>query len=54
VHAVLYLLFNEGYLSAHAEQAIRRELCDEAIRLATLSGGPPRGRGPGDLPPYSR
>lgn len=36
VHAVLYLLFNEGYLSAHAEQAIRRELCDEAIRLATL------------------
>jgi RNA polymerase sigma-70 factor (ECF subfamily) len=36
VHAVLYLLFNEGYLSAHAEQAIRRELCDEAVRLATL------------------
>ncbi len=36
VHAVLYLLFNEGYLSAHSEQAIRRELCDEAIRLATL------------------
>ena len=36
VHAVLYLLFNEGYLSAHAEEAIRRELCDEAIRLTTL------------------
>jgi len=36
VQAVLYLLFNEGYLSAHAEQAIRRELCDEAIRLATI------------------
>jgi RNA polymerase sigma factor (sigma-70 family) len=36
VHAVLYLLFNEGYLAAHAEQAIRRELCDEAVRLATL------------------
>jgi RNA polymerase sigma-70 factor (ECF subfamily) len=36
VHDVLYLIFNEGYLSAHAEQAIRRELCDEAIRLATL------------------
>jgi RNA polymerase sigma factor (sigma-70 family) len=36
VHGVLYLLFNEGYLSAHAEQAIRRELCDEAIRLTTL------------------
>ena len=36
VHAVLYLLFNEGYLSANADEAIRRELCDEAIRLATL------------------
>lgn len=36
VHGVIYLLFNEGYLSAHAEQAIRLELCDEAIRLATL------------------
>jgi RNA polymerase sigma factor (sigma-70 family) len=36
VHRVLYLLFNEGYLSAHAEQAIRREVCDEAVRLTTL------------------
>ena len=36
VHTVLYLLFNEGYLSARAEHAIRRELCEEAIRLATL------------------
>lgn len=36
VYEVLYLLFNEGYLSAQAEAAIRRELCDEAIRLATL------------------
>src|SRR5262245_30738670 len=36
VHGVLYLLFNEGYLSAHAESAIRRELCDEAIRLTTF------------------
>jgi len=36
VHEVLYLLFNEGYLSVHTESAIRRELCDEAIRLATL------------------
>lgn len=36
VHEVLYLLFNEGYLSTHAESAIRRELCDEAIRLGTL------------------
>lgn len=36
VHEVLYLLFNEGYLSTHAEFAIRRELCDEALRLTTL------------------
>ncbi len=36
VYAVIYLLFNEGYLSTHQEHAIRRELCDEAIRLATL------------------
>jgi RNA polymerase sigma-70 factor (ECF subfamily) len=36
VHEVIYLLFNEGYLSAHSEFAIRRELCEEAIRLATL------------------
>jgi RNA polymerase sigma factor (sigma-70 family) len=43
VHGVLYLLFNEGYLSAHAEQAIRRELCDEAVRLATLLAEHPVG-----------
>ncbi len=46
VHAVLYLLFNEGYLSAHEEQAIRRELCDEAIRLATLLAEHPVGAVP--------
>jgi RNA polymerase sigma-70 factor (ECF subfamily) len=46
VHAVLYLLFNEGYLSAHAEQSIRRELCDEAIRLATLLAEHPAGAVP--------
>ena len=36
VHDVLYLLFNEGYLSAHNESAIRRDLCEEAVRLTTL------------------
>jgi RNA polymerase sigma factor (sigma-70 family) len=46
VHAVLYLLFNEGYLSAHAEQAIRRELCDEAVRLTTLLAEHPVGAVP--------
>jgi RNA polymerase sigma-70 factor (ECF subfamily) len=32
---VLYLVFNEGY-SATAGDLVRRELCDEAIRLAKL------------------
>lgn len=36
VHTVLYLLFNEGYLSASPDHAIRRELCDEAVRLTAL------------------
>lgn len=35
VQLILYVLFTEGYLSAHPERAIRHELCDEAIRLAT-------------------
>jgi RNA polymerase sigma-70 factor (ECF subfamily) len=46
VHEVLYLLFNEGYLSARADQSIRRELCDEAIRLATLLAEHPVGAVP--------
>jgi RNA polymerase sigma factor (sigma-70 family) len=46
VHAVLYVLFNEGYLSARADKAIRRELCDEAIRLATLLADHPIGAVP--------
>ena len=36
VHQVLYLLFTEGYSSTRSEEPIRRELCDEAIRLAQL------------------
>lgn len=36
VHRTLYILFTEGYLSSSAETAIRRELCVEAIRLATM------------------
>ncbi|MDQ6633262.1 MAG: hypothetical protein M3Z10_00710 [Gemmatimonadota bacterium] len=43
---MLYLLFNEGYLSTHADYAIRRELCDEAIRLATLLAEHPAGAVP--------
>jgi RNA polymerase sigma-70 factor (ECF subfamily) len=46
VHEVLYLLFNEGYLSARADAAIRRELCDEAIRLCTLLAEHPAGAVP--------
>jgi RNA polymerase sigma-70 factor (ECF subfamily) len=36
VQAIVYLLFTEGYLSSHAEEPIRRELCDEAIRLGEV------------------
>jgi RNA polymerase sigma-70 factor (ECF subfamily) len=32
----LYLLFNEGYNASSGENLIRAELCQEAIRLATL------------------
>jgi RNA polymerase sigma factor (sigma-70 family) len=43
VRVVLYLIFNEGYLSAKADRAVRRELCDEAIRLTTLLAEHPVG-----------
>ncbi len=36
VHMVLYLLFNEGYNSADSDSLIRRELCEEAIRLCVI------------------
>jgi len=49
VHRILYLLFTEGYLSSHAESAIRRELCDEAIRLAVTLAAHPVGRTPETL-----
>ena len=32
----LYLLFNEGYNSSHADQLIREDLCEEAMRLCYL------------------
>jgi predicted RNA polymerase sigma factor len=46
VHDVLYLLFNEGYLAAHPDCAIRRELCEESIRLAMLLSEHPVGAVP--------
>lgn len=36
IHHVLYLIFTEGYLSSHADIAIRQDLCEEAIRLLTI------------------
>lgn len=36
VEQALYLLFNEGYHSSHAESAVREDLCREALRLAGL------------------
>jgi RNA polymerase sigma factor (sigma-70 family) len=36
VQAILYLLFTEGYLSSHADGAIRRELCEEGTRLTRV------------------
>jgi len=33
VHKSLYLLFNEGFYSTHAEHWIRKDLCQEALRL---------------------
>ncbi len=46
VNKILYVLFTEGYLSSHAEYAIQHELCDEAIRLATILAEHPVGQVP--------
>jgi RNA polymerase sigma factor (sigma-70 family) len=46
VHVVLYLLFNEGYLSAQSDRAVRHEMCEEAIRLTTLLAEHPVGATP--------
>jgi RNA polymerase sigma-70 factor (ECF subfamily) len=40
---VLYLLFNEGYSSAQPDRVIRRELCDEALRLSLMLREDPAG-----------
>jgi RNA polymerase sigma-70 factor (ECF subfamily) len=38
---VLYLLFNEGYAATEGDLLVRRELCREAIRLASLLAAHP-------------
>ena len=47
VLAVLYLVFNEGYSATSDEELVRRDLCDEAIRLgqAARRADARRGRG---------
>ena len=46
VHRALYLLFNEGYHGASAENPIRGELCQEAMRLASILLEHPLGKAP--------
>ncbi len=36
VLAVVYLVFNEGYLATAGDESVRDDLCEEAIRLARL------------------
>ena len=44
VLAVVYLIFNEGYLASSGDEPVRADLCEEAIRLGRLL----RGLLPGD------
>lgn len=46
VQSILYLMFTEGHLSSHADASIRRELCDEAIRLTSCLAEHPVGQTP--------
>jgi RNA polymerase sigma factor (sigma-70 family) len=43
---MLYLLFSEGYSSAQPDEVIRRELCEEAVRLGLLLVVHPVGAAP--------
>jgi RNA polymerase sigma-70 factor (ECF subfamily) len=47
VHRALYLLFNEGYHGASPVTSVRLELCNEAIRLASVLLQHPLGKAPG-------
>ena len=46
VLAAIYLLFNEGYKASSGDRLLREELCQEAIRLASLLPAHPAGRTP--------
>lgn len=46
VSQVLYLIFTEGYLSVNHSIGIRRELCEEAIRLTTILANHSAGQTP--------
>jgi RNA polymerase sigma-70 factor (ECF subfamily) len=46
VQRALYLLFNEGYHGASSDAAVRLELCNEAIRLASVLLQHPLGKTP--------
>ncbi len=46
VLAALYLLFNEGYKASAGERLLREELCQEAVRLASLLVAHPAGNTP--------
>ena len=43
---VIYLMFNEGHSAHEGDALVRADLCDEAIRLATLLIEHPATRGP--------
>src|SRR4029077_15267107 len=42
----LYLLFNEGYKASQGDELVRRDLCEEAIRLTMLLVEHPAGNQP--------
>ena len=46
VQRVIYLLFNEGYSSRRDDEVIRRDLCQEALRLGHLLASHPAGDEP--------
>jgi RNA polymerase sigma-70 factor (ECF subfamily) len=46
VLSVIYLIFNEGYQASHADLTVRRDLCEEALRLGRMLASHPAGQAP--------